>query len=272
MPRGQYDRSKSKAPRAAEGGGAPVMDAVNPVAASGADVQVELAFWASVQASTAIGDMEEYLDRFPQGNFAALAERRIKQLISAEAHGGAPESYEPSVAKRVTVNLPQIPMPVIGDQIPRYQLLQAFFAEDNTLYPADKEIEYLGPPNEHMYPLNDAAKAAKKEQEDYLDACWAVKCKVEGKPTIPRPRELADQIEIERNNLRATGVIVGSELPPTRPDLRKGGVAPDPRASRIGKVTDGRAFKDSPTNAPLLGREGHRYQRQVDPANLHHTS
>lgn len=271
MPRGQYDRSAAKARRAAEADsavdGGTVLESA-PVAQPGTDAHVELAFWGSVQNSKLIADLEEYLERFPNGNFASLAERRIKQLIAAETHGGDPEDYKPSFAKKLAVNLPKIPMPEIGSENPKYQLLAPFFAEDNTFYPEGKEIEYLGPPNEHMYPLNNAGKAAKREQEEYLDACWAVKLKVEGKPLIPRPKEMADQIEAERNALRAqTGVVTTDDLPPSRPDMAQGGVRRDPRAGRIGKVTEGTAFKDRPANAPLLGRDGHRYQRTVDPAN-----
>lgn len=275
MPRGVYDRSKLKTPAFIEDLARPPVSpgttsvlaaAINeePVSKATASETVELAFWDSVKTARDPADLEEYLDRWPEGHFVDLANRRIKQCLAAEAQGGEPEQYSPVPNKRPTVTIPPAPIPHImeGEQIPRYMLLAPFFAENNTLYAADMEIEYLGPPNEHMYPLNDAAKSAKHDQELYLDECWGIKCDVEGRPRAPRPRELADQIQAEREGLRASGIVTGPELPPTRPDLRQGGPVADPRASRMRSVSAGQKFSDRPNlqAAPLLGRDGGRYQ------------
>lgn len=47
-------------------------------------------------------------------------------------------------------------------EIPKYRLLQSFFAPDDVLYPEGTEIALANgvPPNEHMEPLNDAARRA----------------------------------------------------------------------------------------------------------------
>ena len=227
---------------------------------------VELAYWASVQNSKDPADLESYLERWPEGHFASLAERRIKQVLQAEVGGGEPEDYTAPVTKRKVVSMPRTPIPVIGAQTPKYRLLAPFFAENDTFYAADMEIDYLGPPNEHMLPLNEAGQVAKKEQEDYLDACWAVKCKVEGRPVSPRPKELADQIEAERKLLRPSraGVVEPFDLPPVRPDLAKHSRV-NPNAKRVGAATPGPLFggKGAVTPAPMLGRDGGRYQRDT---------
>jgi hypothetical protein len=227
---------------------------------------VEISYWDSVKNTRDPGDIESYLDRWPDGHFAVLAERRIKQLLQAAVQGGNPDDYV-APKKRAAIIVPTTPIPVIDHSkpLPKYLLLAPFFAENDTFYAADQEIEYLGPPNEHMYPLNEAGFEAKREQEEYLDACWAVKCKAEGRPAIPRPKELADQIEAERNMLRADrGVVTAPEPAPTRPDLAKNPIR-NPNAARVGAVTPGKRYADRPslTQAPVLGRDGGRYQREV---------
>ncbi len=52
--------------------------------------QVELAFWDSVKASRDRADFEAYLERYPQGSFAALARNRIAQLAPKPAVAAAP--------------------------------------------------------------------------------------------------------------------------------------------------------------------------------------
>lgn len=82
----------------------------------------------------------------------------------------------------------------MDDEQPRYRILNTpgFFAEDDTLYVQGMEIVYLGTPNEHMQPLNDAARAKVKENEDYLDRCYREKSELRGRLAGPRPRELSD--------------------------------------------------------------------------------
>jgi len=228
---------------------------------------LEVAYWNSVQNSKDPGDLESYLDKFPNGFFADLAERRIRQLLQAEANGGEPEMYTAPV-KRKSVQVPTTPIPTFeAGEDPRYLLLADFFAENDTKYDRDSEIVYFGPPNEHMLPRNEAARRAKREQEEYLDACWAVKCKAEGRPVAPRPKEMADQIEAEMGMLRAErGVAIEQQLPPSRPDLTKGERRKNPNADRVGAVSEGGRYADRmPAQAPMLGRQGDAYQREVKP-------
>ncbi len=43
-------------------------------------LQVELAFWDTIKASTIVEDYDEYLKRFPDGQFVGLARNRLKAL------------------------------------------------------------------------------------------------------------------------------------------------------------------------------------------------
>jgi class 3 adenylate cyclase len=50
-----------------------------------ADREIELAFWESVRASDNADSMQAYLDKYPEGEFRALAEIRVKELADAVA-------------------------------------------------------------------------------------------------------------------------------------------------------------------------------------------
>lgn len=231
----------------------------------------ENTFWESIRDSKDQADFHDYIEQWPEGFFAGLAQRRLDRLADDIRNAGASdegeEYYADSRIKKQVI-VPTAPIPVIdySKPLPKYRLLAKFFAENDTLYDEDQDIDYLGPPNEHMLPLNEQAIQFKREQEEYLDACWAVKCRAEGKPAIPRPRELADQIEAERNMLRRdhNGVVNAVELPPTRPDLAKQQRL-NPNASRVGAVTPGGRYADRGMNAkaPVLGRDGARYEQAV---------
>jgi uncharacterized caspase-like protein len=53
--------------------------------ASEQDAMVEITFWASVAASDKIADFENYLQKYPDGNFASIARTRIEALKSQQA-------------------------------------------------------------------------------------------------------------------------------------------------------------------------------------------
>lgn len=237
-------------------------------AAPAVDNSYEIAYWGSVQNSRDPGDFEIYLDKFPGGLFSDLAERRVKQLLQAEVQGGEPELYTAPVKKPAMV-MPETPIPQFAEnEVPRYLLLADFFGENDVIYARDTELTYYGPPNEHMEPLTPSARRAKDEQKEYLDACWAVKCKAEGRPVVPRPLEMADQIEVEMQRLKTErgGVAAPEFTPPSRPDLALNHRA-NPNAARIGenRPATGRYADRSPSTAPMLGRDGAAYQREVKP-------
>ncbi len=50
-----------------------------------ADREIELAFWESVRASDNFESMQAYLDKYPEGEFRALAEIRLKELAETPA-------------------------------------------------------------------------------------------------------------------------------------------------------------------------------------------
>jgi len=55
------------------------------VAPAGQDAMVEITYWASVAASENPADFESYLQKYPNGNFAAVAHKKIKSLKSRES-------------------------------------------------------------------------------------------------------------------------------------------------------------------------------------------
>lgn len=107
-------------------------------------------------------------------------------------------------------------------EMPLYRLLEAFYAENDSLYEAGTEIRYEGVPNEYMQPLNEPARL---RLADYL-------------PTIdrrPRDEQIADARERERT--RPISVIPqptrgGHDLSaPLMPDPHR---RPKPSASLVG--------------------------------------
>lgn len=109
----------------------------------------------------------------------------------------------------------------MADDKPRYRILNSpgFFAEDDTLYPPGTEIVYLGTPNEHMEPLNDAAREAVDKHTAYLDQCYAEKMHANGRAVGVRPRELGDQIaeasaEAREKRERKVYPTAGQPIPP----------------------------------------------------------
>ena len=43
-------------------------------------LQMELSFWDTIKASTMAGDYQDYLNRYPNGQFAGLAQNRLNAL------------------------------------------------------------------------------------------------------------------------------------------------------------------------------------------------
>ncbi|MEM6636421.1 MAG: caspase family protein [Pseudomonadota bacterium] len=58
--------------------------AAAPAATPAADSALDLAFWQSAEASGNAGDYRDYIDRFPNGTFRSMAERRLAALDTAE--------------------------------------------------------------------------------------------------------------------------------------------------------------------------------------------
>jgi adenylate cyclase len=66
--------------------GAPTDDAT-----AGKADETELAFWDSITDSKAAADYNAYLERYPTGNFSALARARLADLSTGDAVGTAEE-------------------------------------------------------------------------------------------------------------------------------------------------------------------------------------
>ena len=64
-------------------------DAVS--APAGKADETELAFWDSITASQAPSDYSAYLERYPTGNFSALARARLIGLTTGDAVGSGDE-------------------------------------------------------------------------------------------------------------------------------------------------------------------------------------
>lgn len=70
---------------------------VLPAAAQPEPTNVEIVFWESVRNSTDPADFRAYLEKYPQGNFAALARNRLAVLGQKPA--AAPDAPAPPPAK-----------------------------------------------------------------------------------------------------------------------------------------------------------------------------
>jgi uncharacterized caspase-like protein len=63
---------------------------------SDAGVNIELEFWSSVKDSSIAEDIRAYLDKYPNGNFAALAKNRLEALQRPARAPAAPAAPEPA--------------------------------------------------------------------------------------------------------------------------------------------------------------------------------
>jgi uncharacterized caspase-like protein len=108
-----------------------------PAAASVEPSAAEMAFWDSVKNSTEPGDYAAYLKKFPDGNFAELADSRQKSLEAKAATRTAAPSTEAALAPAATPAAVSVeptfesPLPdgtiVLSPKVA--QALQAYLAE-----------------------------------------------------------------------------------------------------------------------------------------------
>ena len=101
---------RAAAAGAAPAGGGPSAD----VAA-----QLELQFWKSVQDSSRADDIQAYLDKYPNGVFAALARNRVDALIGRSRVATAPPTSPAAAGCRVAAAAPP-PAPA-GGGVPRQE-------------------------------------------------------------------------------------------------------------------------------------------------------
>ena len=67
-----------------------------PVAAAAPSIDPELLFWQTISSSNAQADFEEYLRKYPQGQFAGLARNRLAALRAPPAAVAPPAPVEPA--------------------------------------------------------------------------------------------------------------------------------------------------------------------------------
>ena len=102
-----WDSSSLKGDFAFNVSGKPAVAAAAPVAGGpSADItlQIEREFWISVRDSNRADDIQAYLDKYPQGNFAALARNRLDSLVRPNRPREAPpdSASAPVLAARTT--------------------------------------------------------------------------------------------------------------------------------------------------------------------------
>lgn len=107
-------------------------------------------------------------------------------------------------------------------EYPRYRVLDAkgFFADNHTLYPQGTELTWLGPPNELMEPLNDAAVDRMTEYLAELDRWAEIKAKLDGRAAA-RSIDLGDavlQAMLDRPKAPPRKMPVRGDAP-ARPDM-----------------------------------------------------
>jgi uncharacterized caspase-like protein len=78
-----WDSSSLKGDFAFNASGKPAVAAAPAAGGPSADItlQIEREFWVSVRDSNRADDIQAYLDKYPQGNFAALARNRLDALV-----------------------------------------------------------------------------------------------------------------------------------------------------------------------------------------------
>jgi class 3 adenylate cyclase len=82
----------------ADGGDNPAEGGGNPATEGGDEAAIELAFWDTVKDSETPADFIAYLERFPTGNFAALARTRLIGLTTAAAEAEGDEEVKLEIA------------------------------------------------------------------------------------------------------------------------------------------------------------------------------
>jgi hypothetical protein len=90
---------------------AAVTTQASPSAGVGDDAAYELAFWNSIEDSKDVADYQAYLQTYPQGQFAALANVRLRKLQSP-GKSASERKAEPSQKLVASVALPKPAQPV----------------------------------------------------------------------------------------------------------------------------------------------------------------
>jgi uncharacterized caspase-like protein len=100
-----WDSSSLKGDFAFNVSGKPAVAAAPAAGGPSADItlQIEREFWVSVRDSNRADDIQAYLDKYPQGNFAALARNRLDALVRpGRPREPAAEAGAPTVATRAS--------------------------------------------------------------------------------------------------------------------------------------------------------------------------
>jgi hypothetical protein len=71
------------------------------------NLQIEREFWISVRESTRPEDIRAYLEKYPSGNFAALARNRLDAMVRPGQAGRRDPAPEPSAAPAVVARAPE---------------------------------------------------------------------------------------------------------------------------------------------------------------------
>ena len=89
--KGDFSFNPTGRSMAASAGASPSADAT---------LQIEREFWISVRDSNRAGDIQAYLDKYPNGNFAALARNRLESLVRPTRVANAPGIATASAPQR----------------------------------------------------------------------------------------------------------------------------------------------------------------------------
>lgn len=109
-----------------------------------------------------------------------------------------------------------------NDDLPLYRALAPLFLEDETLHDVGTEIIYLGDPNEHMEPLNEAARERSEAYMQQLEDGARQVAQLNGRQYRGRSRDLGDQVfDAMGERPREQKVILprGGDNVPVRPDM-----------------------------------------------------
>jgi hypothetical protein len=126
--------------------------------------EVEILFWQSVKDSSDAAELQAYLDKYPDGQFSALAQARIKRIDQSNAvPGAAPvaDSTNPTVTPAVPAATPVAEQAQAGQpqaeqqQVDQAQVVQAQ-VEQAQADPPKPEVSATAPA---VAPPTDAASA-----------------------------------------------------------------------------------------------------------------
>lgn len=109
-----------------------------------------------------------------------------------------------------------------NDDLPLYRALAPLWLEDETLHDVGTEIIYLGDPNEHMEPLNEAARERSEKYMQELEDGAREVAHANGRQYRGRLRDLGDQVfDAMGDRPKEQKVILprGGDNVPVRPDM-----------------------------------------------------